>query len=681
MNISIPSKWFLRFAVTLCCCAGQTAHAAHFWVDVKASASGDGSSEQPFATIQQAARIAGAGDTVHVRAGVYRERVVPEHGGEPGKSIKYVSESLHAAIIKGSDPWQPAWRDEGDGVYSGELPEAHFTDTNYVDGGNPYCIVYYFEQERSHRPPHPFTNVSWTLGQVFLDEQPLVETSSREELARTRNVWRFDATTGRIQINLGGQRPHGRNWEIATRRGVFRPLRKGLGYIELHGFVFAHCANQFPGTFWARPANAQSGMVGTRSGHHWVISNNVFRHAKSIGLTFGTCGFSPQDGRPYDNELPGQSDPPAGTIGFHHIEGNLFVGNGAIGAMGFQHTGVVFQRNVFTENNLLANTSYETGGIKTHAAHAMIVAENWFLDNECMGVWLDNTWKSCRLTRNVFSGNRGKDVFFEMDNNNTATASLVDHNLFLPGRPELAVSSSESTARQPWRPWAVGVYGHDADGVRITRNLFAGEGYGLYFRKITNRKGGAADLRATGNLFAGSKLTAVCLPLENPPLVQGNEFEANLYSSGRRAFAATGWSLATGGADKPSLEKIRKQIPAAASLPFGDPAKPPAGYYLNLEQWRMVMACDRSSRDADCSCTFDRTTGKLQLNIPEAALLLTVPAEAGLDADFFGRPIAVKAHAGPFGTLEAGVQYIQLSMPVPLPSKWSADEQTIGCGR
>ena len=654
-----------RVVVVLAGLAVPLAHAGQIWVDAKSPAGGGGSAQKPFLTIQQAARSADAGDTVHVRPGVYRERVMPEHGGEPGKPIVYVSEVLHGAVIKGSDTWAPAWRDEGAGLYSGELNETLFADTQYMDGGNAYRIRCYFEQERNRRPPYPHTNVNWTLGQVILDDEPLPETSSREELTKTRHGWWFDPAANRILVNLGSERPQGRVFEITTRRGVFRPRVKGLGYVELRGFVFAHCANQFPGQFWAKPENAQSGMVGTRSGHHWVIASNVFQHAKSIGLTFGNSGSNPWDGRAYDNETPAQPDPPSNTIGFHRIEGNVFLGNGALGAMGFQHTGVELRNNLFLGNNRLLNTSYETGGIKTHAAHQMLVADNWFIDNDCMGVWLDNTWKNCRVTRNVFMGNRGKNLFFEMDNNTPDTASLVDHNLFLPGRPELPVAGKGEPGKQPWQPWSVGVYGHDADGVRITRNLFASEGYGIYFRKITNRKGGAAHISTSGNIFAGTNLTAVCLPLETPPLVQGNRFEANVYPVATRSFAATGWSLATGGADKASILRILELAgsPSTQASPFGDPAKSPSGYYLSLEQWRKVMNFDHVSLAAGVACTFDRNTWTLSLDIPSSALQVNLPPESGLDTDFLGQPVSIPARPGPFGALKPGLQRIQLSAP------------------
>lgn len=653
----------LLFALSL------SASAADLWVDAGSAAGGDGSAARPFRTIQAAALAAQPGDTVRVRPGIYRERVMPPRGGEAGRPIRYVSEVRHGAVVKGSEVWTPAWRPEEAGLYSGAVHDALFTDRDYVDGGNPYRIPYEWDKVRNKLPPYPFKSVEWTLGQVFLDGAPLRETSSRDELARNDTGWWYDAAAQRIVVKCGARPPAARTVEITTRRGVFRPKQKGLGYIELHGFVFEHCANQFPAQFWKLPENAQSGMVGTRGGHHWVIADNIIRHAKSIGLSFGNSGVGGADRPAFDNELPAGADGSRPLCGFHRITGNLFFANGAVGAMGSNHTDVVFAHNVFVGNNALRNTAYETGGIKTHAAYGLRIEDNWFLDNECMGVWLDNTWRSCRLSRNVFAGNRGRAVFLEMDDNTPHTACVVDANLFLGGRPELiSALAGRPVGPQIWRPWCAGIYGHDADGARILHNLFAGEGYGLYFRKITNRKGGAAYLSASGNLFVGETLSPICLPADNPPAVRENFFDANVYPEPGppTRFAITGWSTDPKvSLDQAGLARVRAAVggPAQVLAPFGEPGKPPAGYYLDLDQWRRVTGGDRRSVAAKISCALDRKTWTLRLTVPEAAAQVVVPVAPELQRDFLGLPLASSRQPGPFASFRPGTHVIKLPPP------------------
>ena len=73
-----------------------------FYVDANAIKEGDGSRNDPFRTIQQAADIAQAGDTVYVMPGIYRENVNPANAGKEDARITYISVEPLAAVIKGS---------------------------------------------------------------------------------------------------------------------------------------------------------------------------------------------------------------------------------------------------------------------------------------------------------------------------------------------------------------------------------------------------------------------------------------------------------------------------------------------------------------------------------------------------------------------------------------------------
>ena len=87
------------------------------------SDSNPGTAERPFATISKAAETARAGDRVQVRAGIYRERVVFPHSGEPGKPIVFTGErGKNGEWLTVVDPgvhvtgWEPA-PEVGPGVY------------------------------------------------------------------------------------------------------------------------------------------------------------------------------------------------------------------------------------------------------------------------------------------------------------------------------------------------------------------------------------------------------------------------------------------------------------------------------------------------------------------------------------------------------------------------------------
>ena len=63
-----------------------------YYVSGDVKQAGDGTKEKPFATIQEAAQIARAGDEVIVAPGIYRESVDPQCEGTEEDRIVYRSE-------------------------------------------------------------------------------------------------------------------------------------------------------------------------------------------------------------------------------------------------------------------------------------------------------------------------------------------------------------------------------------------------------------------------------------------------------------------------------------------------------------------------------------------------------------------------------------------------------------
>jgi len=113
-----------------------------WYVAVNGNDGGAGNSADPFATIQHAYDVAGAGDLVIVKPGLYREHVQMTKSGTANAYITFRSEIPGAAILEGCNPdlavvdstdnWQPT----GNGVYSTVL--SHTTGYVAVEGARLY---------------------------------------------------------------------------------------------------------------------------------------------------------------------------------------------------------------------------------------------------------------------------------------------------------------------------------------------------------------------------------------------------------------------------------------------------------------------------------------------------------------------------------------------------------------
>ena len=104
-----------------------------------ASDGNPGTLSLPFRTIQQAASVATAGDTIMVREGTYRETITPENSGEPGSPIVYMPYKNEKASISGTEIIT-GWELHEGNIYKAPMAGDFFissvnmTDQVFVDG-------------------------------------------------------------------------------------------------------------------------------------------------------------------------------------------------------------------------------------------------------------------------------------------------------------------------------------------------------------------------------------------------------------------------------------------------------------------------------------------------------------------------------------------------------------------
>ena len=82
-----------------------------------ASDTNPGTASLPFATIQKASTIAVAGDIVNIRAGIYRETIVPTNSGTSGNPITYQPDGSVVVTISGLNTADGGWTVHSGNIY------------------------------------------------------------------------------------------------------------------------------------------------------------------------------------------------------------------------------------------------------------------------------------------------------------------------------------------------------------------------------------------------------------------------------------------------------------------------------------------------------------------------------------------------------------------------------------
>ncbi len=633
----------------------------------KADDAAPGSEGRPFRTIGPAAEKARPGDTVLVRAGIYRERVAPARGGEAGKPITYAAAPNERVVLKGSDVYAGEWEPVAGhaGVFVARLDRPGAPD---FGDHNPFAIMLKRKGDAKGARRHILT-----LGQVFVGGRRLRECycDERNIVLATPGTWMSEGGGNRVLVHFpDADRVPGSaaapEVEIAVRGRIFAPHDRGLGHITVRGFEMEHCANQFPSGFWASDS-PQAGALGCRGGHHWVIENNTIRWAKSLGLDCGSEGDQDIEGR-------GQAEPT--RVGHHLVRRNVISDNGCGGIAGYRALRTRFIGNVLERNNYLGHTAPECAGIKTHFLIGGHIEGNLFRDNETFGLWLDNVYAHTRVTRNVFLGNRDAGLFIEMGGGPV----LVDNNV-------IALTRGNATS---WHNGS-GVYAHDAGGITLAHNLIVfNANWGVLMRQATNRSYSVypddiqtweteptdrkpclpENIALVNNLFLDNHRGAVSLPLPGPN-ASGNSSDGNVFSSGGLALVPFVPNAARGTKPEDAVERLREAW-EKAGVPEAERVRPPMyqnGPLLGLEDWQRLGFDLHSTAPALRELNVIPHEFEVTLRTRDWPWEVECQPVADVDRDFFGRPVPAKAPLpGPFQSIEAGGNRFVL-WPVPVPER------------
>ena len=431
--------------------------------------SNDGSEDAPFLTISKAAEVAEPGDVITVKAGVYREAIVPANGGSSeDKRITYQAAEGEDVRILGSEIAKD-WTQEDNGTWKIELDSAFFGDFN------PFNTLVkhpeYVTVDESGDGWGWLKYGRWAhLGDVFIDNEGLTEREKPEEIEKNELSW-FTKTEGKtttIWANFGDKDPTKSAVEINSRPFAFQPKETGLGYITFKGFTVMNIA-----CHWAPPTVYQTGAVWANGGHHWIIEDNIFLYAKGVAVSIG---------------LPnGEADQE--KSGYHIIRNNVMLRCGQAGTtgQGWVSNSEIYGNHIEELNYRKEFGGWETAAIKHHNGNNLIVRNNFIrgvytADPEigaAHGIWNDYQNNNWQVSQNIIMNTDAHAILSEAiweganlyDNNIIVDASVASysargdawaHNLF--------VNAEHKWENQPWgeRP-QLGNY-------RWVNNVFVSEG-------------------------------------------------------------------------------------------------------------------------------------------------------------------------------------------------------------
>ncbi len=626
-----------------------------WFVDQKAANAdnhGPGSQDHPFRTIQAAAERAEPGDRVLVRAGTYRERVMPPRSGTEEAPIVYEAMPDERVEVKGSEPWTSPWTADGENprIVSSPIDESWFAEIP-----NPYRLAIRIAPPGQAgdlaRPlPEEERNQPWprTLGQIFVRGEPLVQVESLPLLRSMEGSWIVSADGATLQVHLPGDLPPERllpTLEWSVRNRIFAPYRRGLRHIHVRGFVFEHCANQGP--------FPQGGAVSPRTGSGWVIENNTIRFAKTVGLDVGSECWAvanlPETAEEDRRLMIRTAHSPAPSL---IVRNNTISDNGLCGIAGWQSSNVRIYNNRIERNNRLSFSKAdarweEWGGIKLHHAYQTVIAANIVRFNEGAGIWLDNGYNHAHVTGNLVVGNRLAGIMMELG----AGSVLIDHNIVAHTRSDGGFYDG------------IGIYAHDASGLTVAHNLLLGNaGAGVLQRTVSARAYGGkpvgtSDNQIVNNIFLNNEKGAISLPFENS-VATGNHCDHNLFLGGGAFFRLNKYSR-----DTFAWEDVWTKLREAELLAEDEtPTGPGVFRQLDLDAWRAATGWDRDSVAAAAKgWEILPYRMLLRLDVPEALLALACPPVPETTVDFQGFPREGNGTPGPFQNLASGKHELPLT--------------------
>lgn len=404
-----------------------------------------GTEKEPFLTIQQAADIMVAGDTVIVHEGIYREWVKPQNGGcAEHKRITYMAAEGEHVEITGAE---------------------EITDWELVEG-SVYKTVIYNEFFGDYNPYTKRVHGDWWCGpfdydvhtgDVYLDGLSAYEAASVEDVMHptkrleyvydpnckgaklphpenTVYQWRavVDDDTTTIYVNFNDKKPDTTKVKINVRQSVLYPIKTGLDYITVKGFELSCAA-----TWYAPPTGDQVGLIGPHWAKKWIIEDCDIHDSKCSAVSLGKEASTGDNLCTKTGRKPGYTYQMEAVflarnigwskerIGSHIVRNNVIHDCGQNGVVG--HMGCVFSEVYGNEIYNIAQKDewygYEVAAIKFHVAIDVQIHDN-YIHNCSRGSWMDWQAQGVHIYRNIYEDNL-EDIMVEVSHG----PYLIENNI------------------------------------------------------------------------------------------------------------------------------------------------------------------------------------------------------------------------------------------------------------
>ena len=519
----------------------QTVYANIYYVDQnhpEASDQNPGTEDNPFLTINQAAKVLKPGEKVIIKKGIYRENVMPARGGNDPKSM-ICYEAMPGTILSGSDVLKEKWiisktpynpsQVFSNNMWMTDVPASYFNEPN------PFLMQNADEGEMKIMP----WAINWThkipyilvRGIIFQDGKRMTQLAQYEDVVKLPGSYWVDTAGSdkfafRIHIHPFDFRdPNEQMMEITTRQSPFNPRIKGLNFIRVKGFTIEQVGNGFQRT--------GKGALSTFGGRNWIIEDNNIRKINSVGIEIGA--------RTNEHFSEGTREELETITGRHIVRNNTVHDCGTGGIQG------LINIECLVENNFLydigwqeAEFYWETAAIKLLNTTSCLIRKNHIKDVVAAdGIWLDYTNINSRVTQNLIYNvhcNQGA-VFIEA----SYRPVLVDNNLI-------------------WNCWKNSLYQHDCDSVIMLHNIVGQNTRGNAIMMTLNkgRKKSASEFfSAKNNTILFNLLIDNNRPFSYSDTINISDY--NVISGGKELFDWDSWH-------KKGFDKNSKLIKVNASF-------------------------------------------------------------------------------------------------------------------